>query len=145
MTIDLGIDFEQAEKESRPPLIPDGKYEFLVQDIQEVTTQAGRPSLRWWLQIINRPDVVNRRLPYNTPLPWIDPSSKERDASGLGLLVGVIDAIGARWSGTTLPDKETFFGRTGVMTVSQRPNRNDPEQLENQVRMVSKRKATQVV
>jgi len=146
MTIDLGISFDQAEKDSRPQPIADGTYEFIIHRIDEISSRDNRPGWRWYLTIINRPDIVNRSLIYNTYFPWTPPGSTEKDASGLGMLVTILDGIGAKWNGTILPEKETFYGKTGVMKVGQRirkMNPADPDEEgvpENTVRIVTKRR-----
>lgn len=136
MPIDLGIDYDAAEKESRPPIIVDGTYEFLVDHIDEGNTLEGRPSWTVWLKIVNKPEYPNRLVPYRIYFPWTDPANGQPDRSGLYLLVNFIDGIGERWTGTILPDKEVFYGKGGFMRIGHRPNRQDPEVNENTVAVV---------
>lgn len=150
--IDLGLNQEQLEKEARPPLIPDGTYEFMVDHIDEfhlnpdgTPTNTGRPRWVWWLRIINRPDL-NRMARYSTPLTWRDPNG-ELITSGIGFLHDILGGTGVRLQGTSLAQKETYYGRTGVMSIGHKPrpkqDPNDPEEeeiIDNTVRIVVKRK-----
>jgi hypothetical protein len=149
--IELGVDFDKAELESRPKPLSEGTYEFRVAKIEEVTSGAGRPGWNWHLEVINRPDVVNRRLFYRTFFPWTPPGSQEVDAGGMGMLVSIMNGIGAKWSGTQLPEPAVFFGKVGVMRVGIRERKvdvNDPESetvQENTVRIMTKRTGGGVV
>jgi hypothetical protein len=152
MGIDLGLNQEQLEKEARPPLIPDGTYEFMVDHIDEfhlnpdgTPTNDGRPRWVWWLKIINRPDL-NRMARYSTPLTWRDPNG-DLITSGIGFLHDILVGTGVRLQGTSLAQKETYYGRTGVMSVGHKPRAkadpNDPneeEVIDNTVRIVVKRR-----
>lgn len=152
--IELGLNQEQLEKEARPPLIPDGNYEFMVDHIDEfhlnpdgTFTNTGRPRWVWWLKIINRPDV-NRIARYSTPLTWRD-SSGELITSGIGFLHNILAGTGVRLQGTSLAQKETYYGRTGVMNIIHKPrakaNPNDPDEeeiIDNEVRIVVKRRSS---
>ncbi|MCZ7405408.1 MAG: DUF669 domain-containing protein [Candidatus Methanoperedens sp.] len=143
MPIDLGLEYDAAEKESKmEPVIP-GTYEFMVDRIDEGNTKDGRPQWTWWLKIVNNPTYPNRVLPYNTVFPWIDPATGQRDTKGIGLLVAVGDGIGSKWVGTILPDKETFYGKGGFVRVGLRQyvDAMGEKQTGNQLRIVtSKRK-----
>jgi hypothetical protein len=149
--IELGVEFDQAESESKPKPIPEGTYEFSVMKIEEVTSGAGRPGWNWHLQIINRPDLPNRRVFYRTFFPWTPPGKTEVDAGGLGMLVNIMKGIGAKWSGTKLPEPELFYGKTGVMRLGIKERKmdlNDPESdvvQENTVRIITKNKGGTVV
>lgn len=157
MTIELGLNQEQLEKEARPPLIPDGTYEFMVDHIDEFylnpdgsPTNERRPRWVWWLKIINRPDV-NRMARYSTPLTWRD-AEGQLVTSGIGFLHDVLTGTGIKLMGTTLASKETYYGRTGVMAVGHKPRNkadpNDPEEeeiIDNTVRIVVKRRGGGVV
>lgn len=146
MPIDLGIDFEEFEKMSLPPLITPGKYEFQVETrADETTTMIGRPMWVFYLKIINRPDIPNRSLRYSCQLPWLDVSTGKMDYSNTFALLNLIHGTGLEVRGSQLPDKEVFFGRMGVMTVDQKPRKNDPEMIDNTASIVTKRKGGGVV
>ncbi len=139
---------EQWEKESKPPLIPDATYEFIVKSIDDSKqTKEGRPRWMWFLTIINRPDLINRSVVYGTPMPWVKPDGSF-DASGGGFLVDILNGIGKKFSGVMppYPQKELYYGSMGVMKVDHRPrqkqNPNDPEEeeiIDNRVKIVTKR------
>jgi len=148
--IDLGIGFEEMEKLARPPLIPDGTYEFVVAKIEDSPVQqSGRPQWRCQLTIINRPDLVNRSVFYYCQLPWIDPDSKQWDYSNTFGLVNFVNGTGMEIHGKSIPDKEAFQGRTGVMKVGHRTRKGtetDPEPtIDQSVAIVTKRKGGGVV
>jgi hypothetical protein len=149
--IELGIDFDKAETESRPKPVPEGTYEFSVVKIDEITSGEGRPGWNWHLQILNRPDLPNRRLFYRTFFPWKPPGSQETDAGGIGMLVAIMNGISAKWSGTQLPEPAVFVGKIGVLRAGIKERLvdfNDPESEkipENTVRIVTKRTGGTVV
>lgn len=123
--IEIGVDFEEAERESRPQPLPEGTYEFQIESGEIVETgpeskTPGRPMIRWRLRVINaeEPSYNNRSLFYNTPLPWTNPQG-EFDKSGLGLLVNLYKAVGLKWEGGAVNTDE-LVGQTGVMLVTQR-------------------------
>ena len=143
--IELGVEFDTAEQESRPKPLAEGTYEFRVAKIEEVTSGAGRPGWNWHLEIINRPDLPGRRVFYRTFFPWTPPGSQEVDAGGMGMLVAIMNGISAKWSGTQLPEPAVFVGKVGVMRVGLKTRKldlNDPESdtvEENTVRIINKR------
>lgn len=152
--IDLGLNQEQMEQLSRPPLIPDSTYEFAVDHIDEINlnpdgtpTGEGRPRWVWWLRIVNNPSVPNRMARYSTPFPWKDPKSGEIVTSGIGFLNDILAGIKAQISGTKLAQKETYYGKTGTMAVGHKTrakmNPEDPEEeeiIDQTVRIITKRR-----
>jgi len=156
--IDLGLNQDQMEHLSRPPLVPDGSYEFTVDHIDELNLNPdgtpdglARPRLVWWLRVINRPDI-NRMVRYSTPLPWKDPKTGEIITSGIGFLNDILSGINVQLSGTKLAPKETYYGRTGIMKLGQKirakVNPADPEEeevIDQSVRIVTKRRGGGVV
>jgi len=148
MTIETGISFDDLERESKPPLIPDATYEFLVKMIDDTkTTREGRPRWMWVLQIINNPTLQNRSVIYNTPMPWKKPDGTF-DASGGGFLVDILNGIGKKFDGVMppYPPKELYYGSMGVMKVGHkdRPkvDPNDPDEVpivDNTVKIITKR------
>ena len=151
--IELGLSQAELEKEARPPLIPDGTYEFLVERIDEfhlnpdgTPTGDGRPRWVAFLKIINRPDISNRSARYSMPLTWKD-NSGQLITSGIGFLHDFLSGTGSQLQGTQLPPKETFYGRQGVMKIGAKPRAkvdpsdpNEEEIIDNTVRIVVKRK-----
>lgn len=100
--------------------IASATYEFQVRDIEMKETQdKGRPMLLWWLAVLNVPELANRQLPYNTVLPWEDPSKPgEIDTSGCGLLTAICRGVRKPWVGQEL-DTDEYIGLTGWMSVGQ--------------------------
>lgn len=150
MSIDLGIGFEELERMAKPPLIPDGTYEFVVEDVTDSPVQqSGRPQWKFQLKVINRPDFVNRSVFYYTQLPWIDPDTKQWDYSMTFGLVNIVNGTGMQIQGKVLPDMEIFKGRTGVMKLGHRTRKGtetDPDPtIDQSVAIVTKRKGGGVV
>lgn len=148
--IDLGVGFEELERMAKPPLIADGSYEFVVEDVIESPVKdSGRPQWRFQLKIINRPDIVNRSVFYYTQLPWIDPINQQWDYSMTFALVNIINGTGMQIEGRSLPEMEVFKGRTGVMKLGHRVRKGteaDPEPIIDQsVTIVTKRKGGGVI
>lgn len=148
--IDLGVGFEELERLAKPPLIPDGVYEFMVAKVEDSPVkESGRPQWRFQLTIINRPDLINRSVFFYTQLPWIDPDTKQWDYSNTFSLVNIINGTGLQIQGRELPDKEVFQGRGGVMKVGHRVRKGtegDPEPtIDQSVAIVTKRKGGGVV
>lgn len=155
--IETGITFDDLERESRPPLVDDGLYEFQVVEIVEKTTSEGRPRWNWKLQIMNSPNYNNRSLFYGTPMPWIKQDGS-LDTSGAGFLINILNGTGKRFDGqiplpgssfgnNLYPPKELFYGGVGIMNVTKKARKKqnpaDPEEEEifdNDVRIVTKRR-----
>lgn len=145
MPLQIGIDFEEFEKLSRPPLIPDGTYEFMVDSrCDETTTAEGRPMWVFYLKIINNPTVGDRSIRYSCLLPWIDPVKNTWDYSATFAIVDLINGTDMVIRGKELPDKEAFFGRTGVMKVGHKARKGEEDVVDNTAKIVTKRKGSRV-
>jgi hypothetical protein len=143
MPIDLGIGQEQAQAESKPKPVPVATYEFVVAEIREVTTQAGRPGWNWFLRVVNHPDQHDRIVFYRTYFPWVDPMDGQVKKDDLWKLTNIIDGTNSwdLWSSSgQLADKESFYGRTGFMKVTQQARKDDPETIDNVANIVVKKK-----
>jgi hypothetical protein len=146
--IDIGIGFEDLEKLARPPLVPDGTYETVIDKVDDSPVQqSGRPQWKFTLRIINRPDLEvkgNRNLFVYAQLPWIDPDTKQWDYTATFTIVNIISGTGMQIQGTQLPDKEVFQGRPLVVKVDQvtrKGTENDPEPIkDNRVRIITKKR-----
>lgn len=156
MPIDLGIGFEELERMAKPPLFVDGNYEFMIEKVDDSPVQqTGRPQWRLQLKPINRPDLEadpkykGRSVFLYVQLPWIDPDTKEWDYSNTFTLVNLINGTGMQVTGTQIPDKEVFQGRTGVMNLGHRTRKGtegDPEPtIDQKINIVTKRKGGGVV
>ena len=150
MPIDLGIGFDELDRLSRPPLFPDGTYEFVIDKVEDSPVkESGRPQWKLTLKPVNRPDLESdsqfkgRGVFLYAQLPWIDPDTKQWDYSNTFTLVNLIKGTGMQVAGTQMPDKEAFVGRTGVMKLGHRTRKgteNDPEPtIDQQVSIVVKR------
>lgn len=147
MPIDIGIGFEGLEKLARPPLVADGVYETVVEDIVDAPVQqTGRPQWKISLKILNRPEpeMQNKLLFIYAQLPWIDGSTQQWDYSFTFTLVNFINGTGMQIQGNLIPDKEMFKGRPLVVKVDKRVRKgteNDPEPTwDNRVQIVTKKK-----
>jgi len=149
--IDLGIGFEELERMAKPPLFPDGSYEFVVEKVDDSPVQQSkRPQWRFQLRPVNRPDLESdskykgRSLFYYAQLPWIDPDTGRWDYTNTFSLVAIINGTGMQVQGTSIPDKEVFQGKTGVMKLGHRTRKGtegDPEPtIDQAVSIVTKRK-----
>ena len=125
--IDMAVDFDDIKDlDKGPPPLDSGTYQIQVASIEQKVTgpsskTPGRPMLLWWIEVIDHPEHRGRRLPYNTVLPWINPSAppgEERDTSGCGLLVALCKNVGMPWTGGQLVT-EDYIGRTGSVLVGQ--------------------------
>ncbi len=141
MPIDLGMEFDEFEKLSQPPPVPPATYEFVVDSrAEEANTTSGRPMWIFYLKIINRPEFVNRSIRYSCLMPWDDPATGQKDLSNTFNIVNLIRGTAMEVHGSQIPDKEYFFGRSGVMNVIQKPRKGDPEIINNQATVVTKRR-----
>ncbi len=136
--VDTCVNFDDIKDlDKGPPPFDSGTYKFQVESIEQKETgpdskNPGRPMLLWWLGVIESPGLVGRRLPYNTVLPWMNPSAppgEERDTSGCGLLVAVCKAVKKPWTGQQITT-EDYIGLTGDMIVGQKPIGAGPRQGE---------------
>ena len=144
MPIDLGIGYDDAKKESGFEPLPAGTYAFMVESIEEghtgeLSKTPNRPKWTWRLKVVGG-EHDGRTLLYTTVFPWSNPMTGQRDVSGLGLLVAIAAGIGAMWEGTILPDKETFYGRSGFMRVGTKMRRKadpmDADVVDNTIKIV---------
>ncbi len=153
--IETGIGYEELEKLARPPLIPDGSYEFSIKNVEDSPVKgSGRPQWNFHLEIINRPDLTGRVAFYRAQLPWVDPTSNQWDylytfgitdlVSGVGITLTqpTPDPAGLTFYGVP---KEAFVGRTGVMKIGHRPRKDEPETIDNSVKIVTKKKGGGIV
>ena len=145
--IDIGIGFEDLEKMARPPLVPEGAYETIIDKVDDSPVQqSGRPQWRFSLKIANRmePEFQNRILFVYAQLPWIDPDTKQWDYSNTFTLVNIINGAGMQIQGSMIPDKEAFQGRPLVVKVSKvmrKGTEHDPDPTwDNRVQIVTKKK-----
>ena len=135
--IDLGLSYEQAEEQSKFELIPDGTYEFSVDSCEDRIYESGRPALNWKLRLEDAGEFTGRTVFYSTPRPWINPEHPgEVDNSMIALLLNLCKAVRMTWRGTQLPEKESFYGMRGTCKIGHKPRKNDPETIDNTVKMV---------
>ncbi len=147
MPLDIGIGFDDLERLAKPPLVGDGAYETVVEDIVDAPVkQSGRPQWKVTLKILNRPEpeLQNRFLFIYAQLPWIDPSTQQWDYSNTFTLVNIISGTRMQIQGSMLPDKEMFKGRPLVVKVSKvmrKGTESDPEPTwDNRAQIVTKKK-----
>jgi len=145
--IDIGIGFDDLEKMAKPPLVPDGTYETIIDKVEDSPVQqSGRPQWRFGLKIANRmePEFQNRILFVYAQLPWIDPDTKQWDYSNTFTLVNIINGAGMQIQGNMIPDKEVFQGRPLVVKVSKvmrKGTEHDPDPTwDNRTQIVTKKR-----
>ena len=144
--ISLGIDFAELEQMAKPPLLPDGTYEGAVEKIEDGTQSTGRPMWFVRVRILNRPDLGNRQVTHMVTLPWQDPTQGGQwDYSNTFSLVNLINGVHMQVAGKNIPDKEAFYGKTGILKVGHRPRKDDPETIDQTVSWVVPRKGGGVV
>lgn len=117
--LDLGVPFSDVENSDTFDPMPAATYEFQVMSGEQTTTAEDRPMIKWILAIINNEEFKGRQLFYNTPLPWNNPATGQRDIGGIGLLVGLCKGVGHMWEGNTFAP-EPVIGLTGQVEVKQR-------------------------
>ena len=147
MPIDIGIGFEDLERMAKPPLVGDGTYETVVEDVADSPVkQTGRPQWKVTLKIINRPEpeLQNKFLFVYAQLPWIDPATQLWDYSNTFTIVNIINGTGMQIQGSSIPDKEVFQGRplvVKVSTVTRKGTESDPDPIrDNRVQIVTKKR-----
>lgn len=147
--LDIELTFEKAKELSALKPISPGTYEFSVARIEVGNTAVGRPQWTCFLKVEGSPEYNNRELRYNVPLPWIDPITGKVDVSGIGLLVNLVQGVGATWFGDLknhdVQDalRLSLIGARGFMRVGIRKRvREDTgeEVEENTVRVVKGRR-----
>jgi len=148
--VELGIGFDELDDLSRPALVPDGTCEYSIAAVDDSPVQqSGRPQWRFRLKVINRPDLPNSSLFSYAQLPWIDPDTKQWDYANTFTIVDIVKQAGIQVSQPN-PDptgatfygipREVFVGKTGVMKVGHKPRKDDPDTIDNTVRIVTKKK-----
>jgi hypothetical protein len=144
--ISLGIDFSELEQLAKPPLVPDGTYEGTVEEIKETNWASGRPAWFVRIRILNRPDIKNPLVSQSVGLPWQDPAQGGQwDYSNTFSLVNLINGVHMQVAGKNIPDKESFYGKSGIIKVGHKPRKDDPEQIDQTVNWVVPRKGGGVV
>jgi hypothetical protein len=147
--IELGISQEEMRDLSIIKPVPDGTYEFVVDHIDYLNLDdqgdqidsSKRPGMVWWLKIINNPAYPNKMLRYYTPLSWRTPHG-EIETSGIGFLNDILTVLKVSLQGSQLPDREFFYGKGGVLKTTQKPRSNDPELIDNVIKMIVPKKGT---
>ena len=117
-TIDLGVDFEAMKEATKFAVVPDGDYDFQITKGELKQSSAGRPMIKWTLQVANPDDGKPVNIFYNTVLPWRD-SAGELDVSGCGMLVNLCQGVGNPWTGSSI-DPDSYIGLGGRARVTQR-------------------------
>lgn len=119
--IDIGMDFETAEKDADISPLPNDDYRFQVKDYElgesgENSKVPGRPKINWQLQIVENenPDFNGRIIFYNTSLPWTNPNTGEFDSGGMSFLTKLAQSVGVTWEGTQF-DPDALVGQSGLM------------------------------
>lgn len=121
--IDLNVDFSDVQDEDVFQPLPPGTYSFRVQAIEQATSKAGRPMLKWTYAIVH--EGKEHKLSYYTVLPWMVDGKIE--TGGVGMLVSATKAVGIPWTGQQLVT-EDYLGAEGTMEVVQKPKQvKDPE------------------
>ena len=133
MSIDLGISFEDAEKEASF-LIPDDDYQVTVRGFEDTTVQdTGRPMYRWNLEVTDptKPEANGKFLAYFTPLPWQAPTGFE--TKGIGLLQNLAKATGRPWEGSNFDPTEyvnaSCYAKVGQRTLDNGATVNNIKRL----------------
>jgi len=114
--IELGVNFEDVKHLDEFEPVPNGDYQFIVAGVESKNSQAGRPMLKWTLNVTH--DGKERKLFYNTVLPWVKDDGL--DTGGLGMLVQITKALGKPWTGQAL-STEDYIGLAGMCQVIQKP------------------------
>jgi len=117
--VDLGISYDEAEKESGFEPLPVKDYDFQITEANPDETSKGRPMLVWRLEVINDPELHGRSWLYNTPLPWTDPETQQFTSKGIGLLYALCEGVGRPWEGSNL-DENSMIGLQGKLRNSHR-------------------------
>ena len=116
---ELGVPYSEVENSDLFEPMPAGTYEFQVLESTFGDTAAGRPMFKWVLGIINNEEYKGRQLFYNTPMPWNNPNTGQKDISGIGLLVALMKSLRQTWEGGTFTS-ETYVGLSGKVEVKQK-------------------------
>jgi flavin-binding protein dodecin len=105
--INVGVDFEsaQAAADEAMALAPEAVYDVQVMSVEEGNTKAGRPRLKFNLQIVNAPDpsVNGKKIGYFCNLPH------QGDNSGVGFLIAICNGLGKPWVNDEI-DTDAFVG-----------------------------------
>lgn len=114
MEIDIGLDFNAAEAavEEQRRAAPEADYTLQVVDVVYGHGKAsGRPKLNWQFKIVNDVQFSEKRVFYNTSLPWTNKNTGQYEDSGVSFLVDVCKALGRPWQGGKL-DTNHYLGLT---------------------------------
>ena len=116
---EVGVDFSEVENTDTFEPMPVATYEFQILEANPKTTEKGRDMISWVLGIINHEEFNGRQVFYNTPMPWTNPTTGQRDISGISFLVGLCKGVGQSWDGGTFVS-EPLVGLTGMVELKQR-------------------------
>jgi hypothetical protein len=119
--VDLNVDFSTVQDEDKYPVVPNGEYDFTIVVCDHAKTQAGRPQIKWRLEVMDPETGKPVKIGYNTVLPWITPEGQQ-DTGGVGLLVSLCKAVGRPWTGMQL-NTDDYIGLSGRAVVVQKPGR----------------------
>lgn len=107
--IELGIDFNAAQKEAEKAMqpAPIGVYELQVSTIEPGVTKTGKGRLMWIMQIVNNADATlnGKKVSYFTNIPT------PTDISGIGFLVQLTNALRKPWNGQSF-NTDDYLGLT---------------------------------
>ena len=130
MEIEIGIDFNEAEKESAIKPLPDGYYEMQVAAVEPKecgpnSKKPGRPMLSYRFEVVGNEEIAynGRSVFYNVMIPWTDDSG-EFDKSGISFLVGLCAAIGQPWEGSSFDPLEHIGATCNALIGSREYNGN---------------------
>jgi hypothetical protein len=103
--IDLGFTYDEAQQEAKSSFsdLPDGTYNTQVVKWDNKQSAAGNDYILFHLQILNNPELQNRRLFYRVMKDG-SPMAKRR-------LIELVNGCGGSWTGTQF-DPETLMGAT---------------------------------
>jgi len=121
---DLGITADEARKEGNFEPLDAGPYNFRIAGWDNKPTAAGRPMHVFKLEIQGHSDpTVNGRIIFhNCVLPWTDPSSGQFTSKGIGLLSGMVEAVGLTWEGSSY-DPDALIGSMGGFDLKKVPKK----------------------
>jgi hypothetical protein len=117
--IDLGVDFSDVQYLDVFEPFPNGTYEYEVTSLENQTSKAGRPMLKWVLRFEHEGRANN--ISFYTVLPWM--KDGQMDLSGCFQLVGITKNLKKPWLGQSLAT-EDYIGLTGKAELVQKPGRS---------------------
>ena len=108
--IDIGTTYDDAGKESQKTgfkAFDEGDYELQILAAEPGTSsRKRRPKLGVRFEVINHPEVRNRSVWKDFPLPYRPAPGAEFDTSGLGMLAQLYKGCGLEWSGTQIDETQ---------------------------------------